>query len=157
MANEWLVAPGWMERTEMKLERCNRMTEPYGLVLTQSQMERLTARRREVLRAAGRVEFGEGVLPRLILAFRDSPYLEQSRYEETLAGLQDLFYQLKSQCRERLADDELIGAMRLLYNGPGGGSLDDLAGFPADRLCQIGRTGRLEETEWEEMLWDEEW
>ena len=157
MKEEWLACIGWMAAEENGLERCNALTEGYGLSLSRPQMERLAVRRSQALRAAGRVEFGPGILPKLVLAFRDSPYLEQSRYEETLAGLQDLFYQLKSQCRERLADDELIGAMRLLYNGPGGGSLDYLAGFPADRLCQIGRTGRLEETEWEEMLWDAEW
>ena len=151
MTDEWLMAPGWMERAEMKLERCNRMTEPYGLVLTQSQMERLTARRREVLRAVGRVEFGEGVLPRLILAFRDSPY------EEQLDGLQELFYRLKNECGEGLTDDELIGAMKRLYDGPAGGSLEFLAGVPADDLRRIGRTGSLKGTEWEEEPLDENW
>lgn len=157
MTDEWLMAPGWMERAEMKLERCNRMTEPYGLVLTQSQMERLTARRREVLRAVGRVEFGEGVLPRLILAFRDSPYLEQHDYEEQLDGLQELFYRLKNECGEGLTDDELIGAMKRLYDGPAGGSLEFLAGVPADDLRRIGRTGSLKGTEWEEEPLDENW
>lgn len=156
MEHEWLMSSGWMEPGERGLERCNALTEGYGLSLTGLQMERLADRRSQALRATGRVEFGPGVLPKLVLAFRDSPYLEQPCYEETLAGLQDLFYQMKNQCGERLTDDELIGAMKLIYDGPAGGSLDFLAGVPAEDLRRIGRTGSLWGTEWEEELWNEE-
>lgn len=157
MKEEWLARFGQMEPEKVGLERCNALTERYGLTLTGAQMERLAAGRSRALRAAGRVEFGPGILPKLVLAFRDSPYLEQRCYEETLAELQDLFYQLKNQCGEGLTDDELVTAMKLLHDGPGGGDLDFLAGVPADLLCQIGRTGSLRGTEWEEELWDEEW
>ena len=157
MKEEWLARFGQIDPEKCGLERCNALTEKYGLALTGAQMERLAAGRSRALLAAGRVEFGPGILPKLVLAFRDSPYLEQYCYEETLADLQDLFYQLKNQCGEGLADDELIGAMKLLYDGPAGGESDFLAGVPAEVLTHIGRTGSLRGTEWEEELWDEEW
>ena len=157
MHEQWLMRFGQMERGENGLERCNALTERYGLSLTGPQMERLAVRRGRVLRETGRVEFGPGVLPKLILTFRDSPYLEQYCYEETLTGLQDLFYQLKNRCGEGLTDDELLSAMKLLYDGPAGGSLDFLAGAPSEVLVRIGRTGSLRGTQWEEELWDEEW
>ena len=157
MKEAWLVRFGQTEPEKLGLARCNALTERYGLALTGAQMERLAVRRSRALRETGRVEFGPGILPKLVLAFRDSPYLEQYCYEETLTDLQDLFYQLKNQCGERLTDDELIGAMKLLYDGPAGGDQDFLAGVPAEVLIHIGRTGSLRGTEWKEELWDEEW
>ena len=91
------------------------------------------------------MEFGEGVLPQLARAFCSSPCIQPADYADTLAELQDLFYRFKGDCRERLADDELIDAMALVFQRTGG-SLEFLAGMEPEELCLIARTGSLDGT-----------
>lgn len=115
--------------TVKDLQICNRMTEGCGLALSPTQMRSLAERRVEALRATDRVEFGEGILKKLILAFRDSPYLSQQTYEETLTELQDLFYQLKNETRDHLSDDELIEKMKTAFDGRAQGALELIERF----------------------------
>ena len=75
----------------------NQIGERYGLSLSESQLSRLVERRFAALSETNRVEFGGGILKALIYAFCDSPYIDQSNYEETLATLQDLFYAFKNE------------------------------------------------------------
>lgn len=115
---------------------CNAATEKYGLRLTEQQMRGLSERRGEALRATGRVEFGRGMLRELILGFGDSPYLTQENYEETIADLQDVFYRRKedSEVGEVLADDDLIEALRDVFDHEANGSVDVLADLPVEVL-----------------------
>lgn len=122
-----------------ELEACNHLTLPYGLSLTETQMQALAAHRLEALQAAGRVEFGAGVTKKLILAFRDSPYLDQTNYEDTLMQLQDAFNYFKNESKERLTDDGLIAYMRAAFDGPAQGSLDYLNGTALEELCRWAR------------------
>ena len=75
-----------------ELKDCNSLTLKYGLSLSEQQMEELIEKRFEALRANGRIEFGQGILKKLIYEFCDSPYLMQENYQETLMELQDIFY-----------------------------------------------------------------
>lgn len=137
--------------TVKTLEACNALTEGYGLTLSSAQARALAQRRVEALRATDRVEFGEGVLRKLIFAFRDSPYFCQQNYEETLGELQDIFYHFKNESNEGLSDDELIEFMRSTFNGKAQGSLEYLAGTALDRLCRELRGWEADEDEpWEE-------
>ncbi len=79
------------------IETCNLTTEKYGLSLSPRQIQTLLECRSNALKDTGRVEFGQGVLKKLIYAFCDSPYLTQSNYEEALATLQDMFYCFKNE------------------------------------------------------------
>ena len=56
----------------------NALSLRYGLALTETQIQALVNERFQSLVTAGRVEFGEGVLPRLIYAFCDSPYIQRN-------------------------------------------------------------------------------
>jgi len=130
-----------------ELEDLNQKTARYGLILTAPQMRALVEGRFQALKATGRVEFGEGILKKLIGAFCDSPYLTAGTYENTLAELQDMFYYFKGEALERLSDDELIEAMRILFNGKAGGSLEYLSGTSLEALCRTLRGGDGEEPE----------
>ena len=122
----------------------------FRLVVTDRQ-------RFEALRNTGRVEFGEGILGKLIRAFCDAPELQQSEYEETLSKLQALFYYYKNECADTLSDDELITALRLIYSERAHGSLDFFADIDRRTLYRIAKTGRLAGTELagEGAVWDE--
>lgn len=69
------------------------------------------------MKKTGRIEFAGGILPKLIYAFCDSPYIQQENYESTLAELQEAFYYFKSESLEQFTDDELIEFMVKVFNG----------------------------------------
>lgn len=112
--------------TAQALEASNQIARRYGLCLTPSQIQILIAERFEVLADTGRVEFGEGVLPLLAYAFCDSPYIVRDDYASTLGALQSLFYTFKNETEDAMSDDELVEALKTLYDGKAQGSLEYL-------------------------------
>ncbi len=108
------------------LRACNALSERYGLSLDERQILSLVAAQTESLRSAGRVATGGSILPKLIYAFCDSPYISREDYRDTLAALQVLFYTFKNELADALSDDELIEAMERLFNGRAQGSLEYL-------------------------------
>lgn len=136
-----------MDATMQELDACNEMSCYFGLTLTGEQMLRLTEQRFQALGSTGRIEFGEGVLKKLVAAFCDSPYITQQNYGEILGQLQDIFYYFKNESEETLSDDELIEAMKSVFDGKAQGSLEYLEGTALENLCRIIRGGEVEECE----------
>ena len=137
-----------------ELQKCNVLSEKYGLSLSEEQMELVIQNRFETLKQTGRIEFGAGVVEKLVYEFCDSPYIEQEEYADVLIELQELFYLLKKETLEQLTDDELIGAMGLVFDASGG-SMEHLRGINRDTLYQIACSGTLEGTCLEqEILWE---
>lgn len=124
-----------------ELRGCNDFTLKFGLFLSEDQARSLVEQRFGALRDTGRIEFGEGVLKKLIYAFCDSPYLTQENYEETLTELQDSFYYFKNESNDLIPDDELIEFMKNIFNGKAQGSLEYLAGTSLEELCRNTRYG----------------
>ena len=125
---------------EMALQRAETAAERFGLRLSPEAYERLGEERRRALRETRRLELGEGILPALILAFCDSPYLCQDRWEESLGELQSLFYQFKNETRDALPDAELI-AMARVFEAKGG-SLTALAMTEPEALLRAAGEAR---------------
>jgi hypothetical protein len=132
---------GQKAKTIEELRRCNDLTVGYGLFLTEQQIMSLAQRRFDALKETGRVEFGEGILPKLISAFCDSPYLTQENYEDAILDLQDSFYYFKNESMDRISDDELISFMKSHFDGFCQGSLEYLCGTSLDELCRNTRYG----------------
>jgi len=129
------------------LGACNAFSSKYGLVLSDKQLENLVVRRYEALRENGRVEFGEGIVKKLIIAFCDSPYIGPLDWEETLLELQDAFYFYKNEADELLSDDELIDYMKQTFNGAAQGSLEYLTQTSLEELCRTARNGFIGDVE----------
>ena len=88
-----LFRPNLMiEEAKQEISACDSISEKYGLSLSEQEITELVERRHEALLASGRIEFAGGILPKLIYAFCDSPYIEQSNYAYTLSELQEAFY-----------------------------------------------------------------
>ena len=104
----------------------NRFTQKFGLSLSDEEAEILVMDRRESLHEQRRVEFGEGILPKLIFAFCDSPYIYQDNYVDTIGRLQDIFYLYKNESMDEATDDELIDFMKEQFEGECQGSLEHL-------------------------------
>jgi hypothetical protein len=129
-------------KTYEEIRQCNALTKKYNLALSDSQIKSLVEKRAEALKNAGRVEFGPGILRKLIMEFCDSLYIEQETYADTLAELQEIFYYFKSEALDILSDDELLHAMKQCFDGEGEGSLDYLRETGLEELCRSIRFGR---------------
>ncbi|MGN0155685.1 MAG: DUF6323 family protein [Lachnospiraceae bacterium] len=116
-----------INKNKVSLQKCNRVSEHFGLSLTEEQMTLLNQNRIETLQKTGRIEFGEGILEKLVYVFCDSPYIQQDEYAQLLIDLQELFYILKGETQEKMTDDELLAAMRRTFDSSGG-SLERLKG-----------------------------
>lgn len=106
--------------------RSNEYTSKFGLSLSEQDVEELMLVRKECLQEHQRVEFGKGVIDKLIYAFCDSPYIYQENYVDTLSKLQDIFYLYKNESMDELTDDELIEYMRKSFDEICRGSLEYL-------------------------------
>ncbi len=73
------------------------------------------------------MEIGASAIDKILLAFCDSPYLNEYNYTDTAGALVELFYYMKNETLDQMPDDELIERMRDFFNGKSGGSLDLLA------------------------------
>ena len=110
------------------IEKCNKITSRYGLVLSNKQILGLLEKRKETLKATGRVEFRGGVIERIIKEFYDSPYINKENYESTLYELIDIFYEYKNETMDLITDDELIDFMKKSFDGVCKGDIEYLAG-----------------------------
>ena len=126
---------------EERLRTCNALTARFGLWLTEENIRELAEARFSALGQTGRVEFGGGILEKLIYEFCDSPYLEQDTYMETLLALQDAFYYFKNETLDAIADDDLIAFMKRHFDGDCEGSIDYLTGSLLEDLGRMVRDG----------------
>jgi len=141
MDEEFSLAPMAAAQADAlrELRDCVPLCERHGLSLSEADMAELTEGRRQALLDAGRVEFGGGILPKLIRALCDSPYAERDAWVQTLTELQEAFYYFKSEAEDRLTDDELVGFMARVFNGRAQGSAEYLTGTSLEELCRYER------------------
>lgn len=136
------------------ITNCNQYTEKFGIRLSEQEALELVTCRKHSLKEQERVEFGEGILPKLIFAFCDSPYIYQDNYVDTIAMLQDIFYLYKNEALDELTDDELIEYMKQSFEGVCQGSLEYLEDTCLEKFARmirnnsygfIGRRDSIEE------------
>ena len=58
-----IPTPAHLDALAARLQKNNNVSERYGLSLSEAQIHSLILAEGESLRAAGRLEFGEGILP----------------------------------------------------------------------------------------------
>ena len=131
------------QQTADELRQCNAFTGVYGLQLSEKQIQSLIEKRFEALRSTGRVEFGQGILKKLIAEFCDSPFITQENYEELICDLQDSFYYFKNESMDLFSDDELIAHMKYFFDYICSGDMDYLNGTSLEALCR-GKRNELE-------------
>lgn len=118
----------------------------YGLFLTRENAVELINIKEKELASSGRVEFGASVLPKLVAAFADSPYIHRLEFVEILGDLTEMFYYYKNEI-DAISDDELIDFMKKHFNGGCAGSTELLKSRELDELMRAYR-GQFEfETE----------
>jgi len=96
----------------------------YGLKLTPQDALVLIESRNQALVSHGRIEVGSATIGKIVEAFLDSPYIQQSDYIAILDDLIETFYYMKNEMFEIISDDDLIELMVKYYNGKSGGSIE---------------------------------
>ena len=135
-------ASGFIQKQAVgEVIKCNDYTERFGLVLTQAQAIELVETRSLSLRDTGRIEFGGGVIDKIIKEFCDSPYLSMHNYAQTLHELIETFYYYKNETMDLISDEDLIKFMKSAFDGVCQGSLDLLSGRELYRLAKNLRFG----------------
>lgn len=119
----------------------NQYTQRFGLALTDEDARLLVQERTETLKTERRVEFGQGILPKIIYAFCDSAYITQRNYRDTLIRLQEIFFLYKNEMLDEITDDELLEFMKEQFEGVCYGDLDYLEGTCLDLFAQAIRAG----------------
>ena len=123
-----------------KVMQTNQYTERFGLVLSEEEANFLVQERSSSLRQEQRVEFGEGILPKLIFQFCDSPYLSQDNYVESIVRLQEIFYLYKNESLDDLSDDELLDYMKEKFDGVCQGDFEYLEGTVLEEFARNVRS-----------------
>ena len=121
--------------------KCNDYTARFGLILTPAQALELVETRSIALSENGRIEFGGGVIDKIIKEFCDSPYISMYNYTQTIHELLEIFYYYKNDTLDIVSDDDLIKFMKTSFDGICQGSLDLLSGRELDRLARNLRSG----------------
>ena len=151
--NELQIRQMQLENAKNEIRCCNELNGLYGLILTEADITELVELRGQALRSTGRVEFGGGILPKLIRAFCKSSYIDPYNYAATLGELQDAFYYFKNESEDRLSDDELIEFMEKVFNGLAHGSTDVLTTISLEQLCRWARNDFDDKFADEEEFW----
>lgn len=129
------------ENQLVKLKEANDYAKRYGLSLSEKDMELILSERKEALKTQKRVEFGEGIVSKIIYEFCDSSFIDQSNYADTIMRLQDIFYLYKNEMLDEITDDELLHFMREQFETVCSGDLDYLEGTCLDIFAQAIRAG----------------
>lgn len=121
----------------------NNKTEKYNLSLSEEQAKELLETRSLMLKETEHIDFGGStVIENIIKAFCDSPYLDKRNYETTLHGFVELFYTIKDETYDRIADKDVISFMKNCFNGICGGSFDSLEGDCVPQLIRHINSGK---------------
>lgn len=126
------------EKTVQAMAEANRRTARYGLTLTPEQMTALAESRTRALADTGRVEWGAGILPRLMEVFCDSLHLHQTDYAAALESLQAIFYRWKNEAGDLTPDEDVLCVLRLAFDRAGGNT-DYLEGFSLAETVRLLR------------------
>ena len=151
--NELSIRQVQINSAKEEIRCCNELNMLYGLSLSEDDISELVELRGQALRSTERVEFGGGILPKLIRAFCKSPYVDPYNYAATLGDLQDAFYYFKNESGEQFSDDDLIEFMEKVFNGQAHGSTDVLTTISLEQLCRWARNGFDDKFADEEEFW----
>lgn len=136
----------WMDLLQQqnqldKVIDTNQITARFGLALSEQDAKLILEERKKALLEQRRIEFGEGIVPKIIYEFCDSDYIDQSNYVNTMIRLQEIFYLYKNEMQDEITDDELLHLMKEQFELLCFGDLDYLEGTCLASFSQAIRAG----------------
>lgn len=104
----------------------NEKTAEHGITLSEKDCAEIAEFRAESLRESERIEIGVGAVQRIIEEFCDSGYVSQRSFKDTVEGLLECFYTIKSETADRVSDDEALRFLKYLFETEAGGDVSRL-------------------------------
>lgn len=140
MSRDWMML---LQQQELlgRVVATNQVTEQFGLVLTQEDAGLILDERRNSLLEQKRIEFGEGIITKIIYEFCDSDFIDQSNYVSTIIRLQEIFYLYKNEMQDEMTDDELLHLMKEQFEQICFGDLEYLESTCLANFSRAVRTG----------------
>ena len=139
-SKNWLESVSKQTQITQVLET-NNYTGKFGLALSSEDAALLAQERVNTLKQERRVEFGQGILPKIIYAFCDSSFITQENYRDSLSRLQEIFFFYKNEMMDEITDDELLTFMREQFEDVCYGDFDYLEGTCLEIFAQAIRAG----------------
>ncbi|MCI8285078.1 MAG: hypothetical protein HFE90_07440 [Firmicutes bacterium] len=140
MDKNWMVLLQ-QENQLTEVIQTNKITQNFGLVLTEQDSELILKERSNTLREQRRVEFGAGITSKIIYEFCDSDFINQDNYVDTIIRLHDIFYLYKNEMQDEITDDELLHLMKEQFENLCYGDLDYLETTCLSNFAQAVRAG----------------
>ena len=104
----------------------NKLTEDYGLTLSQEDCREIAETRAEILSETERIEVGTGAVRKIIEEFCDSGYVSPQNYKDTIEGLLECFYTIKSETDDRADDETVIAFLKDVFENDAGGDVSKI-------------------------------
>ena len=140
MSQDWMIL--LQKQNQLgKIIETNKTAQQYGLTLSEEDAQLILKECGNSLREQKRVEFGEGITPKIIYEFCDSEYINQSDYADTIIRLHDIFYLYKNEMQDEITDDELLHLMKEQFEKVCFGDLDYLEGSCLSDFAKAIRSG----------------
>ena len=105
------------------LLKTNQKTEKFGLSISEQDAEMILQERKNALQEQKRIEFGEGIVQKIIYEFCDSDYID------------------KNEMNDEITDDELLHFMKEQFDNVCFGDLEYLEGTCLSIFAQAIRAG----------------
>ncbi len=140
MDKNWMLLLQYQNQLAKVMET-NQTAQKYGLALSERDAELILESHGNVLREQRRIEFGEGIVSKIIYEFCDSDFMNSHNYVETIIRLQEIFYLYKNETMDELNDDELLHFMREQFEEVCFGDLEYLEGTCLNIFSQAVRAG----------------
>lgn len=140
MEQNWIAVLQHQNQLEQVL-KTNQVSERYGLSLSAREAGLIASERRNALLEQKRVEFGQGIVPKIIYEFCDSAYIDQEHYADIIIRLQEIFYLYKNEMLDEITDDELLHLMKEQFETICFGDLDYLEETCLQNFAQAIRAG----------------
>lgn len=117
----------------------NKITEKYGLTLSEGQVDDLLETKQESLRENQLFEVGNTVLTGLIINFCNSGYMDKEDYLGNLEGLTEVFYTLRKSLPNTIEDEQIIEYMKKKFENNCNGIVEDLLSSNTDDFYEVLR------------------
>ena len=98
----------------------NKHTERYGIVLSEKDCAEIAECRSELLIENERIEVGSGAVKRIIEEFCDSGYVDPKTFKDTVQGLLECFYTIKTETDDKVDDEAVLEFLKYAFEATGG-------------------------------------
>lgn len=118
----------------------NKQTEKYGIVLSGKDCREIAECRSELLIENERIEVGAGAIRRIIEEFCESGYVSQQNFKDTVEGLLECFYAIKTETEDNLDDETVLKFLKDIFENDAGGDVSNIYMCPAyDEFIAFGK------------------